>query len=233
MARLDPSSTLAGLRGASGSLVISSNDQGFYTRARFSPLTPRSYAQSEQRFIFSTLGILWRGLSSAERASFQTQAADPLWKRLDWFGAAYSIGPYGLFVALNYPLLFTSLDPVTTAPDPVFPAAVDISAASLTRSGAAASGSVTFTADLPDAAPLIQISLAPAVNASPAMRKWRRILDYVGYHNSTNTEALWRNAAGRLGLPLVGQTWTVFARVFDVSGRPSAWDSYPVTVGTP
>lgn len=233
MARLDDASTLATVRGSVGGLVVSSNDQGFYVRPDRAPLTPRTYGQSQQRFLFSRLGIAWRALSSSDRTSWQTQAADPLWGRLDWFGNPYGIGPYGLFVAVNYPLALSGSALVSTAPDPVFPAAVAIDSATLTRSGFSASGAVTFTAALPAAAPLLQVSLAPSVNSSSGLRKWRRILDSLAAHGAADSVSLWVGAADRFGLPLVGQTWTVFARVFDSSGRPSAWDDFPVTVGVP
>ena len=233
MARLDSTSTLATLRGSVSGLVVSSNDQGFYVRGSRAPLTPRTYSQSQQRFLFSRLGIAWRAMTTVQRTSFQTQAADPLWGRLDWFGNAYGIGPYGLFVALNYPLMMAGAALVTTAPDPVFPAAVAIDSATLTRSGFAASGDLVFTAALPAAAPILQVSMAPAVNASAGLRKWRRVLDRLNDHMEADTVALWVGAATRYGLPLIGQTWTIFARVFDDSGRPSAWDETAVTVEAP
>ena len=129
---------------------------------------------------------------------------------------------YGLFVALSMPVAMASGSVVSTAPDPVFPAAPTISAAALSRSDDAASGSVTFSAPLPAAAPLCRLWLTPAAVYSQTARKWRRALDRVSAHGEQSSLDIWLRCADYFGLPLVGQPWTVFFQVLDASGRPSA-----------
>jgi len=225
MARIDQNSTLGGVRGAAAGLVISSNSQGWYARSMRAPSTPRHASQITQRHILCTLGDLWRGLSPEDRTSWSDQAADPDWKRLDWFGVPYSVGGYGLFVACNAPLMMMNVATLDVAPEPVFPAAPVIEDAELFRAADSASGSVTFSADLPGTAPYLRAYLTPAAFGSLSVRKWRRALDVLAAHNESDTVDLWRRCALSFGLPLVGQVWTLAAQVMDSSGRVSPFDS--------
>jgi len=225
MARIDQNSTLGGVRGAAAGLVISSNDQGWFARSMRAPSTPRHASQIVQRHLLSTLGALWRGLSPEDRTTWADQAADPDWKRLDWFGVPYSVGGYGLFVACNAPLLMMNVATLDEAPDPVFPDAPAIEDAVLIRAANSASGSVTFSAPLPESPPFIRIYLTPAAFGSLSVRKWRRALDVLDAHGASDVVALWQRCALSFGLPLVGQVWTLAAQVMDSSGRVSAFDS--------
>lgn len=229
MARVDPNSTLGGVRGSVAGMVVSSGLSGWYSRTAVAPLRSRSYLQAVQRQLLGSIADHWKTLSSAERAAWAAAAALADWKRQDWFGYSYSMGGYGLFVSLMMPLALRGLAFYDTPPDPVFPALVSISAASLVRDGDAVSASLTLDGPPNASAPYFRLWLSVAALGSSAPLANRRILDVVGATSASTTIPFWRRAMARFGLPLVLQRWTLFYSTFDASGRPSQVSSLSVS----
>lgn len=227
MARVDPNSTLGGVRGSVAGMVVSSAVSGWYARTAVTPLRSRSFLQAQQRYFLASIAATWKALSPSARSDWATAAALPAWQRLDWFGVSYSVGGYGLFVALNMPLAMTYLTPVTSPPAATFPDPVTITAATLYRDGATVTASMTTDIAPTESAAYCRtwLSVAPLGSSAPLAN--RRALDFVGLATASTTFPFWHRAADLFGYPLLGQTWTVFFSTFDASGRPSAVSSFP------
>lgn len=228
MAKVDPNSTLGGVRGSVSGMVVSSGLSGWNARTAVTPLRSRSYAQAQQRGRMAALSAYWHLLTAGQRESWATAAALDDWKRLDWFGVSYSMGGYGLFVALNMPLLMANQALRSGPPDPVFPAAIAITDGHLYRDGTDVEGRFTIESVQPAEVEFYRVWLAVSALGSSAPLASRRILDAVAARSSLTTLGFWSLAAAAYGYPLIGQTWTVFYAPFDDSGRSAPVSSFPI-----
>lgn len=228
MARVDPNSTLGGVRGSVAGMVVSSGLSGWNARTAVTPLRSRSYAQAQQRSRLAAIGYAWRNLSAPVRADWATAAALDDWKRLDWFGVPYSMGGFGLFVALNMPLRFVGASLVSSPPAASFPAPIDITAGHLYRDGTDVEGRITLESVQPSGVAYYRIWLAVAALGSSAPLASRRSLDVCAARSASSTLAFWVRAANTYAYPLIAQTWTVFYAPFDSSGRSAPVTSFPV-----
>lgn len=233
MARVDPNSTLGGVRGSVAGMVVSSGLSGWNARTAVTPLRSRSQLQAEQRLLLGTLAAKWKTLSASTRAAWAAAAALPAWKRLDWFGNAYSMGGYGLFVSLQMPLAMRGLLLYSDPPAAVFPDPVAITAATLYRGSSSAAGSFTLAAAPITSAANYRLWLSVAALGSSAPLANRRILDVITASTNDTTRLFWSRAAARFGLPLIGQAWTLFFSTFDNFGRPSQVSSFVVACQAP
>lgn len=228
MARVDPNSTLGGVRGSVAGMIVSSGVSGWNARTAVTPLRSRSYFQALQRGRLAALGYAWRLLSASQRADWATAAALPAWLRVDWFGVSYSMGGYGLFIALNMPLLLVGADLLTDPPAASFPALIAITDGHLYRDGNSVSGAITLDSVQPVDVAYYRIWLAVAALGSSAPLASRRTLDVYAARSSSATLAFWIHAAESYGYPLLSQAWTVFFSPFDASGRSAPVSSFPV-----
>lgn len=228
MAKVDPNSTLGGVRGSVAGMVISSGLSGWNARTAVTPLRSRSYLQAEQRQLLGRIAAYWKTMDPTSRAAWATAAALTAWKRLDWFGNAYSMGGYGLFVSLMMPLALQGRPFYYTPPAATFPDPVAIDGATLYRDGDTVTAHYTLASDPTDSAPYFRLWLAVAALGSSAPLANRRILDSVSYTTDAADHGFWYRAEQRFGRPLLGQTWTLFYSTFDDYGRPSQVSSWPV-----
>lgn len=233
MARLDPNSTLGGVRGSVAGMVVSSGLSGWYARTRQTPLRSRSQLQAEQRFLLGAVAAKWKTLPAATRTDWNDAAALTAWKRLDWFGNAYSMGGFGLFVALQLPLAARGIALYSDPPPAVFPDPVSITAASLYRDGDAVDADYTLDPAPNTSAENFRLWLSVAALGSSAPLANRRILDNIGATSGATSRPFWIRAAARFGLPLLGQSWTLFFSTFDNYGRPSQVSSFAVACEEP
>lgn len=228
MAKVDPNSTLGGVRGAVSGMVISSGLSGWYSRTAVTPLRSRSYLQAEQRQYLGKIADYWKKMSAALREDWADSAALAAWKRLDWFGNAYSMGGYGLFVSLMMPLAMRGIPFYYTPPDPVFPDLITITAATLYRDDDDITASVSFDGAPNASAANYRLWLSVAALGSSAPLANRRILDKIGATTAATTISFWDRAEDRFGRPLWNQMWTIFYATFDAYGRPSQTSSFTV-----
>lgn len=228
MARVDPNSTLGGVRGSVAGMVVSSGLSGWHARTAVTPLRSRSQLQAEQRLLLGVVAAKWKTLSAATRADWADAAALTVWKRLDWFGNAYSMGGYGLFVSLQMPLATSGLPLYTDPPDAVFPDPITITAATLYRGGGGVDADFTLSAAPNTSAANYRLWLSVAALGSSTPLANRRILDKIGPTSGATSRPFWSRAAARFGLPLIGQAWTLFFSTFDNFGRPSQISSFVV-----
>lgn len=124
MAKIKESALIAGIRGSVGGNTFASGRGGAYVRQKVSPTQPHTQRQSEQRVIFTTVSQAWRNLTDAERAAWETWAANhPV---TDIFGNSQTLSGNAAFMKVNADLLTLGLD-ISNAPlaDPtVIPVAV-------------------------------------------------------------------------------------------------------------
>ena len=233
MARVDPNSTLGGVRGSVSGMVVSSGLSGWYSRTAVTPLRSRSYMQAVQRQHLGTIADKWKTLTAPYRAEWADSAALAAWKRLDWFGNSYSMGGYGLFVSLMMPLVMRDLPLYYDPPDPVFPDLVTITAATLYRDGDEVTASLTLDSAPDDSAENFRLWLSVAALGSSAPLANRRILDVIGPTSVDTTIPFWDRAEARFGRPLLAQTWSLFYSTFDDFGRPSQVSSFAVQCQEP
>lgn len=89
-------------RGKLGGQVASKNRAGAYVRTKSIPSNPQSTPQSQVRSTFASISSLWRGLSDANRASWNEAVNN--WTRTDVFGDLKTPSGFNLFMRLCTPL---------------------------------------------------------------------------------------------------------------------------------
>lgn len=230
MAKVDPNSTLGGVRGSVAGMVISSGLSGWNARTAVTPLRSRSFSQATRRLYLAQIAAHWKTLSPSEREDWADAAALTAWKRQDWFGNDYSMGGYGLFVSLMMPLVMLGLSMYDTPPAATFPDPVEFDSAYLYRDGDDVDAQATFTAAPNTSAAYCRLWLSVAALGSSAPLANRRALDVIGAAPSSTTLTFWTGAEERFGLPLLLQRWTLFFATFDAYGRSSAVSSLTVGV---
>lgn len=228
MARVDPNSTLGGVRGSVAGMVVSSGLSGWNARTAITPLRSRSALQAEQRQKLGQIADYWKTLTPPYREAWATAAALNDWKRLDWFGNAYSMGGYGLFVSLMMPLALQGLALYYEPPAASFPSLVELQSATLYRDADTVTARYTLASNPTASAGYYRLWLSVAALGSSAPLANRRILDKIGTTTNAAQYPFWSRAVYRFGRPLLGQTWTLFYSTFDAYGRPSQVSSLPV-----
>lgn len=116
-------------RGKLGGQVASKNRAGAYVRTKVTPVNAKSTAQMGVRSNFATVSAMWRGLTDANRASWNE--AVNKWQKTDVFGDLKTPSGYNLFMRLCTPLQNAFNDVIigSYAPSPVeMPALSDVTA---------------------------------------------------------------------------------------------------------
>jgi hypothetical protein len=128
---------LSDARASVGGATFSKNRGGNYIRAKVAPVQPRSVAQQTVRANLSVLAGMWKSLSAADVAGWNTLAGTITLK--DSLGNSYSPSGIDLFVGNNRNL--SSIDePVVEAPPAASPGFEDI----LPLGPSATAGTPTF-----------------------------------------------------------------------------------------
>ena len=106
-------------RGKLGGQVASKNRAGAYVRTKAIPSNPQSTAQSQVRSTFAAVSSIWRGLTDANRASWNEAVNN--WQRTDVFGDLKTPSGFNLFMRLCTPLQNAFNDVIIQlyAPQPV------------------------------------------------------------------------------------------------------------------
>jgi hypothetical protein len=92
-------------RGAEGGVVYSRNRFGAYTRARVSPVQPRTDYQLDIRAKLQTVSAAWRDLTAAQKAAWNELAQQVI--LTDSLGIPYRPTGHQLFTSCNVNLLLT------------------------------------------------------------------------------------------------------------------------------
>ena len=104
-------------RGKIGGHVASKNRAGAYLRTKVTPVNPQSSKQINVRGTFAGLSQAWRGLSVAQRASWNSSVAS--FAKTDIFGDLKNPSGFNLFQKLNNNLLQCGESQLTSCPLPV------------------------------------------------------------------------------------------------------------------
>lgn len=111
-----PGAVVSEIRGKIASNVFSRNRGGAIIRNRIKPINRRSVLQSTRRQVLGSLASAWRGLTSAQRDSFNAAVGSfPLQNRL---GQTIQLSGEQLYVRLNANLVLIGASQITTAPSP-------------------------------------------------------------------------------------------------------------------
>lgn len=100
-----------------GGHVASKNRAGAYLRTKVTPVNPRTESQLDARSRLSNQAQAWRGLTQAQRNSWNNAVND--YKKTDIFGDIKVPSGFNLFVKLNSNLALIGEASLTDAPAPV------------------------------------------------------------------------------------------------------------------
>lgn len=104
-------------RGKLGGQVFTRNRSGATVRTKVTPSNPQTLAQQTARSIFGQLSQAWRGLTEAERASWNAAVSN--FQKTNIFGDNYLSSGKNLFVSLNGNLVNGGGTQIKDAPNPV------------------------------------------------------------------------------------------------------------------
>lgn len=115
-AKFTPGAIISEIRNKIAATVYTKNKAGASIRNRVTPINRRSTGQTAKRQQFSSLSAQWRGLSQAERDSFNSGAAN--FPQTDNLGQTVFLTGQQLFVRLNANLLLIGASQITSCPSP-------------------------------------------------------------------------------------------------------------------
>ena len=182
MAKIKLALPVTDIRGTIAGVVFSANKSGSYAKAWKKPVNPATTLQAAQRGHLATMGALWRSLSGAQQADWDTFAATPPETDYDSLGNAYLISGFnwmtrictrrrrtGQAQTLTAPVATPTATP-TTFGLTLYPAQGDADRAEITyTSGEFA----TYYA-------ILQMSLAPGTGSNVQTSRYLNIWEALG-----------------------------------------------------
>lgn len=126
---------IAGIRGTIGGITYSENKGGTYAKLWAPPVNPRSPNQQTERAYLSRMPGLWRALSDAQRAAWDTFAALPAQELFNPLGESYYASGFGWFCKCNVRLLRMARATIQAVPTQARPAAPTIDGFRVTLAG--------------------------------------------------------------------------------------------------
>ena len=136
MAKIKLGSTLADIRGKINGHVFSKNRAGNYIKTKTSPINRNTSAQAIVRAFFSTLTKAWKGLTAAQRASWNSAVNN--FKRINSLADDVILTGHQLYISINRRIQTIGGSTISDAPFPETVAPV------ATASVAAAAGAATM-----------------------------------------------------------------------------------------
>lgn len=174
-AKFTPGAIVSEIRGKIAATVFSRNKGGAVIRNRIKPINRRSTGQSTRRQVLGNLASSWRGLTVAQRESWNTAA--PNFPLQDTLGQTIFLSGEQLYVRFNANLVLIGAPQITTAPA-AFAFAIFTVALTAEDPTVAASFSVVFTPTPLTAGNTLAVyatpNLSPGVSA-PNASKFRFI----------------------------------------------------------
>jgi len=155
-------------RGKIGGQVASKNRAGAYLRTKVTPVNPQTAAQSTVRNRLAGISSGWRGLTAAQRLSWNAAVSD--YAKTDIFGDLRNPTGFNLYQRLNNNLLTCGEAAITSPPAVV---AVDaFLTLSLTAEDATAAQSLSLTfTDAVAADHLVKVYATPPMSAGRSFVK--------------------------------------------------------------
>lgn len=103
-------------RGKIGGHVLSRNRGGAYVRTKVTPTNPQTASQVNVRASIASLASSWRGLTAAQRASWNAAVGD--YSKTDIFGDKLTPSGFNLYMALNQNLYNVGVAAISVPPIP-------------------------------------------------------------------------------------------------------------------
>jgi hypothetical protein len=99
-----------------GGHVLSKNRSGAYARTKVTPVNPQTSSQVNVRASIASLASGWRGLTAAQRSSWNAAVKD--YVKTDIFGDKVTPSGFNLYMALNQNLYNIGVAAIATPPVP-------------------------------------------------------------------------------------------------------------------
>lgn len=188
-------------RGKIGGHVASKNRGGAYLRTKVTPVNPNTSAQSASRNRLTTLSQSWRGLTAAQRATFNAAVGD--FSKTDIFGDVKNPSGFNLYQRLNNNLSNIGVAAINVAP---LASAVDtVSIGALTIDvGAGDAMTLALSASVP-AGTSLQIWATPGLSPGVNFVKSEYRLLQVAAAAATSPVDIQSAYEARFGVPVAGQ----------------------------
>ncbi len=133
-----------GARGTIGGATLSANKSGPYAKAWAKSGDQRSPLQTSQRARLTTAAQLWRTLTTAQKADWDTYAGLSAQEKTNSLGETYEVSGFAWFLALTNNLLEAALDPILDAPVLTTPGTPVIDSLTFKATGAASDTTLTM-----------------------------------------------------------------------------------------
>lgn len=117
MALIKTTAIVAEISGKINGTVFSKNRYGAYARTKVTPVNRNSNAQQGARGILTTVSQAWKGLTDAQRKSWDSGSSN--FTRTNVFGDVRNLSGSNLFSRLNANLLHTGGSTIEVCPLPV------------------------------------------------------------------------------------------------------------------
>lgn len=200
-------------RGKIGGHVASKNRGGAYMRTKVTPVNPQSVAQTGVRSAFTTIAQAWRGLTAAQRASFNGAVAN--FAKTDIFGDLRNPSGSNLHQRLNLNLAAVGASPIVSAP------AVANSPEAFEFSVTAAAGvpavTLAWTSGAVPAGTAVIVETSPCLSPGKSfVKNLFRQIQVLPAADTTPT-IITANFASKFGNPIAGQQIFVRTKVVNIA----------------
>jgi hypothetical protein len=205
MAKLKFGMVVTEASGKLGGHVFARNRGGAYARTKVTPVNPQTSFQQNARALLSNYSQAWRGLTQAERDSFNAAVSD--FAKTDIFGDLRNPTGKNLFTLLNINLSLAGGSPVSVAPTPQGVESVAITGLAVDEAQAELEVSFSGTTVLSTILVFATDPLSAGVEF--AKNRYRLIGTLAG--NAASPSNIWSIYSSRFGEPAVGSK--VFVRL--------------------
>lgn len=215
-AKFTPGAIVSEVRGKIAATVFSRNRGGAVIRNRIKPINRRSIGQSTRRQALGSLASAWRGLTQAQRDSWNTAA--PNFPIQDSLGQTIYLSGEQMYIRFNANLLLIGESTITSAPAP-FAFSIFTASLAVEDDTVAAAFDITFTpSPMPTANTLAVFatgSLSAGIEAPNASR-----FRYIGSIDPTDTTPvdLVTEYVAEFGNPVAGQKVFLELRPINTTG---------------
>jgi len=199
-------------RGKIGGHVASKNRGGAYLRTKVSPVNPRTGSQLAVRSRLAEIAQSWKGLTAAQRTSFNAAVND--FTKTNIFGDLKTPSGFNLYQRLNLNLGKVGESFISTAPTPqeVFA----FTSLSLAMDSGGPTASVTFSPAIPSTAKIV---LAATPQLSPGKNFVKSEFRDIAVFDSTDSSPIDILTAytDKFGAPIEGQKCFVQMRAVNLT----------------
>ncbi len=211
-------------RGKLGGHVASKNRGGSYLRTKVTPSNPQTAFQSAVRSLLGFFSVMWSGLTSAQRDSFNGAVAQ--WTKTDIFGDIKNPTGKNLFTRLNINASNVGFANILTAPEKVEIAFTPASSVLIDIS----SSTVDLVDFLGSATDKVLVSATPPQSAGTSFYKGKFRQLYFAPANADVIADIYDAYLERFGAIALGMNIAFEIKVVAPNGQTSVPQSYVATI---